>query len=301
MKTILNSLFCWLVGMSVVMAQQYEHRVHFNDLTDAINPVAVIDSIKHENIAGNTIKHIYFNDGSTESFAVSAIDSVTFAEIELPGVCPVSGNVTDIEGNIYPTVAIGNQCWMAENLRTATYHNGDIIPNVLPNAEWQGLTSGAWVQYNHDAANEFPYGKLYNWYAVNDERNVCPTGWHVPTDEDWKVLEIELGMSPEDADEMFWRGDAEGVGSKLKSVGTAYWNIPNTGATNESGFSALPGGFRTDAGSFDQINSNGHWWTATENSESHAWRRNLSTVSEGVERLTNNKRSGRSVRCVKGE
>jgi len=136
---------------------------------------------------------------------------------------------------------------------------------------------------------------------LDDDRNVCPTGWHVPTDEDWKVLEIELGMSPEDADEMFWRGDAEGVGSKLKSAGTAYWNIPNTGATNESGFSALPGGFRTDSGGFNEINSNGHWWTATENSESHAWRRNLSTVSEGVERLTNNKRSGRSVRCVKDE
>ncbi len=299
MKQVIIALFCSSIGISVVVAQEYEHKIHFDNLDDEVNPIAVIDSIKHENVAGNTLKIIYFSDGATQSFTVASIDSVTFAEIITSGVCPTSGIVSDIEGNEYLTVAIGNQCWMAENLLSATYNNGDEIPNVLPNSEWQELSTGAWSFYNHDGGNEVPFGKLYNWYAVDDNRNVCPSGWHVPSDEEWKILEVTLGMSPEEANEMFWRGGLEGVGSKLKSVGTEHWSIPNADATNESGFTALPGGFRVDSGSFDQIFSNGHFWTSTESSESHAWRRNLSTVSEGVERLTNNKKSGRAVRCVK--
>ena len=138
---------------------------------------------------------------------------------------------------------------MAENLRTTSYANGDSIPNITDNTQWQGLTTGAWVHYNNDNQYENPYGKLYNWYTVADPRNVCPTGWHVPTDAEYTLLTDYLG------------GGAA-AGGKMKSTGTQYWLSPNTGANNESGFSGIPGGHRNPGG-FSQINSYGVYWTST--------------------------------------
>ena len=153
---------------------------------------------------------------------------------------PETGTVTDIDGNTYQTVKIGDQWWMAENLKVTCYRNGDAIPNITDGTTWASLSTGAYCEYNNDINNVATYGRLYNWYAVTDSRNIAPAGWHVPSDAEWKQLEMYLGMSQSEADATGWRGTDEG--GKLKEVGTMHWNSPNTGATNESGFTALPGG-----------------------------------------------------------
>jgi uncharacterized protein (TIGR02145 family) len=155
--------------------------------------------------------------------------------------------VTDIDGNIYQTVKIGNQWWMAENLRVSKYRNGDQIPKVAGNTEWGNLTTGAWAYSDNDVANDTAYGKLYNWHAVSDERGLCPTGWHVPGIESWKQLELYLGMPDEEAGDAGWRGEAQSMGGRLKSTlkepqPHPRWDSPNIAATNESGFGGLPRG-----------------------------------------------------------
>jgi len=143
----------------------------------------------------------------------------------------LSCTVTDIDGNCYRTVTIGTQVWMAENLKVTHDCNGEAIPNVTDGATWAGLTAGAYCEYNNDVNNVATYGRLNNWYAVADSRNISPAGWHVASDAEWQTLSIFLG------------GDAI-AGGKMKETGTTHWYSPNTGATNESGFSALPGGYR---------------------------------------------------------
>ncbi len=158
------------------------------------------------------------------------------------------GSLTDQDGNQYATVNLGSIEIMAENLRTTKYSNGDPIPNVQDGTQWINLTSGAWSHYNNDSQYENPYGKLYNWYAVTDSRNVCPSGWHVPTDSEWTIITDYLGGN-------------NLAGGKLKSIGTQYWDSPNTDATNESGFSGLPGGLRRYDGYFSKVGEDGHWWS----------------------------------------
>jgi len=212
----------------------------------------------------------------------------------------VYGMVRDIDGNEYRTIDIGNQVWMAENLRTSRYRNGEDITYVMSNSEWEGLNqeeTGAWAFYNNHAGNE-PFGLLYNWYAVNDFRGICPTGWRVATDQDWQQLERYLGMNPNEANATGWRGQNANVGGKLKAEGTEFWRSPNTGATNESGFSALAGGYRFTSGSFSYLTFFGYWWTATEADANTAWRRLLFNNRESINRMNYDKRYGFSVRCV---
>jgi uncharacterized protein (TIGR02145 family) len=196
--------------------------------------------------------------------------------------------VTDQNGNSYTTIILNNgQEWMAENLRTTTYANGDPIPNVTDNTAWTQLTTGAWAHYDNDSSYDSPYGKLYNWYAVADPRNVCPAGWHVPTDAEWTVLTDDLGGTTV-------------VGGKMKSTGTQYWNAPNTGATNEIGFSGLPGGFRNgNSGNFAFLGNNGCWWSASESGAESAWYRGLFNNNADINRSTSIKRNGFSVRCLR--
>jgi len=209
------------------------------------------------------------------------------------------GSVTDQNGNAYATIVIGTQEWMAENLRTTNYANGDPIPNVTDAGQWGGLTTGAWAHFDNDDQYENPYGKLYNWYAVADPRNVCPNGWHVPTESEWSQLELELGLPPGEVNDIDFIGTAQNVGGKMKA--TALWDDPNTGATNESGFSGLPGGFRsTGAGTFLNSGDRGFWWSASENStQVAAWRRHLYYSNAGIYRVTQDKRAGFSARCVR--
>lgn len=208
--------------------------------------------------------------------------------------------VTDIDGNVYRTVQIGNLVWMAENLRTSHYRNGDEIENVIENSEWQNLgehQTGAWSYYNNRAENA-TYGKLYNWYAVNDRRGLCPEGWRVATDYDWQQLESELGMPAAQARATGWRGADANVGGKLKTAGTDYWRGPNVGANNDSGFSAMAGGYRFTSGTFSYLSFFGYWWTATESDINTAWRRLIFNSRESVNRMNYDKRYGFSVRCV---
>lgn len=137
--------------------------------------------------------------------------------------------VTDIDGNTYQTIIINGQEWMAENLRTTKYADGDPIPNVTDANQWSNLTTGAWAHYNNDSQYENPYGKLYNGYTISDPRNVCPTDWHISTDAEYSLLSDYLG--------------GQGVaGGKMKSIDSQYWSGLNLYATNESGFSGRPGG-----------------------------------------------------------
>ena len=209
-----------------------------------------------------------------------------------------TGTLTDIDGNVYRTIKVGDQWWMAENLKVTHYRNGESIPNVTDNSQWTNLSMGARCAYDNDDNNIETYGLLYNWYAVSDSRNIAPEGWHVPTDEEWKELEMYLGMSQSEADAWGYRGSP--VGGKLKEAGTVHWNSPNSGATNESGFTALPGGYRNyDGGAFSDVGYNGSWWSSTEFSSTHAGTRRLSYYSSDVSRFYDNKPYGFSVRCVR--
>jgi len=206
--------------------------------------------------------------------------------------------VTDIDGNIYNTTTIGEQVWMAENLKVTHYRNGDAITNVTDNNKWFNVTTGAYCRYDNDGIDIDTYGMLYNWYAVNENRNIAPEGWDIPTDAEWKQLEMYLGMSQTEVENIEWRGTDEG--GKLKVSGTTYWVSPNEGATNESGLSALPGGYRhNEIGVFGDVGRGGYWWSSTEGDSTRAWHRHLGNAHTGIFRRDDEKQNGFSVRCIK--
>jgi uncharacterized protein (TIGR02145 family) len=232
----------------------------------------------------------------------------TDATTSVPAFSPCGTTISDIDGNSYNTVLIGAQCWTKENLRVRRYNNGTSIlfdatgdPGGS-STTWQNLTIGAHTIYAHDStttpSNLTKYGYLYNWYAAKgiyttgnipstDTLNICPSGWHVPTDAEWTTLTTDLG-------------GVSVAGGKMKSVGTAYWNSPNTDATNSSGFSALPGGFRSNNGSFYDIRSVAFFWSATENASiGYAWYRHLYFIIGDVNKYRNDKSVGASVRCLR--
>lgn len=192
----------------------------------------------------------------------------------------------DIDGNAYPTIVIGDQIWMAENLRVTKYRNGNSIPNITGDAAWEATTNGAYCWYNNNKSANAKYGAMYNWHAVNDSRGLCPDGWRVPTDAEWTSFTNRLG--------------GLGVaGGKLKSV-SALWDSPNTDATNSSGFSALSAGIRSSDGSFWSLGSTGYWWSSTESYSTSAWYRYMSSSSGSVGRHNNfYKTHGFSIRCLK--
>jgi uncharacterized protein (TIGR02145 family) len=198
------------------------------------------------------------------------------------------GTMTDQEGNVYRTVQIGTQVWMAENLKTTKYRNGVSIPNLIDSMQWVKDTVGAYCSFNNNPVNDCPYGKLYNWYAVNNQNNLCPAGWHVPSDVEFTALTDFLG-------------GASIAGGKMKSTGTQYWQSPNTGASNSSGFSGLSGGFRSSQGTFGpySLGFYGDWWTLTEGGTYGSWLHTVVYDFPNVYRSSNYKSVGHSVRCVK--
>jgi uncharacterized protein (TIGR02145 family) len=204
--------------------------------------------------------------------------------------------MTDQQGNVYRTIIIGSQEWMAENLKTSTYRNGDPVAEVTDNAQWQGLSTGAWAYHNNDAQLECPYGRLYNWFAVADQRNLCPSGWHVPSDAEWSTLIGHLDPTHDPAAVGVQSGTA---GGPLKSTGQLYWQFPNADATNNAGFSALPGGFRNVGGPFVGLYGSGWWWGATAADADNAFVRSLNTSGGNINRLSTDQNRGYSVRCVK--
>jgi len=189
--------------------------------------------------------------GSTISFTTG--DSIN--DPKTPDTIPTYGTVSDIDGNIYKTVQIGNQTWMAENLKTTKFNDGTSIPYVTDNTEWGNLTTSGYSWYNNAESYKPSYGALYNWYAVTNNRNLCPIGWHAPSDSEWTTLSTNLGGS-------------DVAGGKLKEIGTTNWLPPNSGANNSSGWTGLPGGVRRGDGLFVNMHFLGLWWTTSETSDS---------------------------------
>lgn len=198
----------------------------------------------------------------------------------------ISYMIKDSDGNLYNSVTIGTQVWMVENLKTTKFSDGSSIPMVTSNSEWVNCKTGAFCWYENNVSTYKPdYGALYNWYAVNTGK-LCPDGWHIPTKTEWEELNNYLG--------------GENIsGGKMKETGSNHWNSPNNGATNESGFTGLPGGFRYDAGIFNSIGNDGIWWSATQDNIYTAWFLGLNYKETGSYMGTNDKYLGFSIRCLK--
>jgi uncharacterized protein (TIGR02145 family) len=205
------------------------------------------------------------------------------------------GSVTDIDGNAYRTVMIADHEIMAENLRVTKYRNGDPIPNVTDNSEWALTGSGAYCWYNNDwLTNGCIYGALYNWHAVNDSRNLCPTGWYVPSYDDWIAVISSLGEWDAGS------GNYWGAGTKMKSASDAWAWVGNQHETDISDFSGLPGGHRANwDGYFSGIWLSGDWWSSTAYDDTQVWTLRLSGPGAFMYYYHNYKGCGYSVRCFK--
>ena len=194
--------------------------------------------------------------------------------------------VTDVNGNVYPTVVIGRQVWMSENLRAWSYRDNTIIPKVTGNTQWGNLTTDAYCWYSNDSlTNSKVYGAMYNWKTVESGK-LCPSGWHVPTRAEFDSLTAYLGGSSV-------------AGGKLKESGTSHWDSPNTGGTNSSGFKGVPGGYRNIAGIFDNVRSFGYYWTSTQSSSTDAYHVLLSNSAAELYYYGASKVNGYSVRCLR--
>jgi uncharacterized protein (TIGR02145 family) len=229
----------------------------------------------------------YVRAYATNSRGVGYGENISFTTT----VLYANGNgLTDICGNNYPSVIIGQQEWMKKNLDVCKYRNGDIIPQVQDPTQWANLTTGAWCYYQNSTANGTVYGKLYNYYAVIDPRGLAPLGWHIPSDSEWNILVITLGGSTI-------------AGGKLKVTGNSHWSNPNLGATNESGYSALPGGIRNNNfstlsnGYFTGIYNYGFWWSNPSNPQGSFNCSYNDAVAGFMDGIFSN--SGLSIRCVK--
>ncbi len=268
-----------------------------------------IDSINF-NSTNNDTMYVIKNAAIVSHYNVNTeIDSVIFYK-------PTIGNsttVTDYDGNVYNTVTIGSQVWMKENLRTTHYSDGTPIPHVTGDSNWDALiqTDKAYCYYDDDpATNASTYGALYTWAAAmngapsvtnnpSGVQGVCPTGWHLPSDDEWKELEMALGMSQADADDTDWRGTNEG--SKLAG-NAGLWSagaLESDADFGTSGFTALPGGFRYYNGTFINIGSNGYWWSATEYNAPNTWYRRMYYYDSNIYRYNYYKVVGFSVRCLR--
>lgn len=228
----------------------------------------------------------------TRAFAGSAAGTsygavVTFKTDTLPSVINCPATVTDVDGNVYQVVRIGTQCWMKENLICTTLANGNKLKSNLDAALWSTQPVAAYSKYNEDSGNGATYGYLYNQYAILEAGKICPAGWHVPTDADWTTLENYLGGSSI-------------AGGKLKSLSTApsgLWASPNTGASNSSGFNALPAGKRSSSGEFLELGQKTYWWCS--GAQNSVKPRSLSSASESSSLVAlPNRTDGYSVRCI---
>lgn len=192
--------------------------------------------------------------------------------------------VDDIDGNTYDVIRIGNQVWMKQNLKTTNFNDGSTIGWAANASAWATLTTDAYCWYQDNISYKNTYGALYNWYAVSNGR-LCPSDWRVATDDDWNILST-------------FAGGPTVAGAKLKETGTSHWASPNTGATNDYLFTALPGGCRSDAGAWQNLTTHGYWWTSTELSPD-SWYRDIQNSSENMVRAIRDKNYGMSVRCIK--
>jgi uncharacterized protein (TIGR02145 family) len=232
----------------------------------------------------NTLYHVRAYASNSKGTAYGNVQS--FRTLKM-----VIDSVADIDGNIYHVVPIGGQSWLRENLSVTRYRNGEAIPNVTLDDQWKVLTTGAYCSFGNLPVNAAIYGNLYNWHALGDSRGLCPAGWHVPSDAEWS----ELGDS---------LGGKNIAGGMLKSAGTleqgtGIWYAPNTGATNSSGFTGLPGGYRINYGLFYGIGNVGFFWSSSDTAGVNAWNYILDANNGELKHYFNFKTNGFSVRCCK--
>jgi uncharacterized protein (TIGR02145 family) len=223
--------------------------------------------------------YVWIKSGSVVKYSVAQIDSIVFKEPEA---------LTDIDGNIYQVVNIGTQKWMAENLKVTRYRNGDLIGTTAPatlDISSESSPKYQWA-YNGNETNVATYGRLYTWYTIADNRKVCPSGWHVPSDTEWETL-------------INFLADPGHEGAKLKEAGISHWESPNSGASNSTGYTALPGGSRTSDGVFDNNGFYANFWSSESYNATSAGSKNLSYATESVDSFGTNKDSGLAVRCIK--
>jgi uncharacterized protein (TIGR02145 family) len=252
----------------------------------------------NKQITWNILDEEGVKEGYMQFKVIAETTEMTFQEKEIE-----NGSMTDIEGNTYKTIKIGTQTWMAENLKTTKYNDGTSIPQVTDNSAWNRLTSGAYCWYNNDINNKATYGALYNWHAVNTAK-LCPEGWHVPSDAEWTELENFLADNGYNYDGTIG-GGRDKIAKSMAST-TNWRSSSNTGAignnlslNNSSGFSGLPGGYRSYDGYFYYVTYGGYWWSATEGSSDTAWSRHLGYDYADVSRSYSDEDGGFSVRCVR--
>ena len=229
-------------------------------------------------VSGLTANTTYY----VRSYAINSQGTAYGAQESFTTTSTSAQTVTDIDGNVYQTVTIGTQVWLAENLKTTKYNDGTSIPNEMNGTTWAGLTNGAYCWNNNDENYKNIYGVLYNWYAVKTGK-LCPAGWHMPKDAEWTTLTNYLG------------GESV-AGDKMKTISGWYSNGKET---NTSEFSALPGGARGSSGTFWGIGYHGLWWSSTEYSLSNAWHRHLGSNLSHIDRGNSDEKEGYSVRCVR--
>lgn len=278
---VIASGLCWSLEASPTLSDQVITNTNGeSNFSATLSDLSVQTTYFVRAFATNRIGTGYGNSISftTNSFAPSEIlfnPTLTY------------GAMSDIDGNVYRTIKIGTQTWMAENLKVTTFNDGTSIPTVQDAISWSELTTGALCDYNNAPANASLYGKLYNGYAIKTGK-LCPSGWHIPSDADWTLL-------------IDFLNDDDSTGGLLKETGTEHWSAPNLNATNESGFTALPAGYRYENGTFNYLGINGIWWHSTDYGTNDAWQRYLNYNSGEVLSFyfIDYKKYGFSVRCVK--
>lgn len=302
LRTIINSNGVVYRGNTALSTNQWYHvavtwdgtntRLFLNGIQDGIYPnvKGIPDADRHTYI-GKVENNTAYMKGKIDEVKIfnrALTESEIFELYHENGWgynSPLTSSVKDVDGNMYKTVKIGNQWWMAENLKTTKYNDGTSIPLVTDNTAWGALSSPRYCWYNNDVSNKNTYGALYNWFVVNTGK-LAPVGWHVPTVAEWTILTDYLG-------------GVNIAGGKLKEAGTSHWQSPNQGATNETGFTALPGGYRSSNGTFELLGGYGDFWQSTGYDATNAYYRVFYPVGVSVPSSTHPKVFGDSVRCVK--
>ena len=280
----INSSNCLLSGRLISSGSQSRNPKMEYEFTDntAVSPEKQSDS---KGIKAETVMQ-YTTGDRLKYTAVSDKFSTVMTDIPMESKTTTFNFIacTDGDGNNYPIVQIGTQTWMAENLKATKLNDGTAIDNVTDASAWSALYNPAYCLWDNNAVNKDVYGVLYNWYTVSTGK-LCPSGWHVSTDDDWKALEVNVA------------GNSDA--NALKETGTTHWPSPNSGATNATGFTALPGGHRGDLGTFYALGGNGQFWCSTEYSYTNAWNRGILNEFSEIVRKDNSKLCGYSVRCLK--